>query len=1169
MATSMTPSVNATVIARAAAALYGVQLGNASMTWALDAVDQLTYGGSVAALIQDLFSRDFAGMTYAQVASVITTNVGITSGKADVDAYLAQVMTDAGAGNEGATIVAIVNAFSALQTHPLPGLSDAAAAFRTQISAATAYAQTSGTIDRALVTAESIVNRTFVITPGTALGADVMRLTGGQDVRIDFTNAANQVTGLDLNGNGTIEIDGRENVSSNFPAASRAANFEIVDAYSRNPLNHKDSVNNFLGDIQFDGQGFRGDGVNTNGNVFLGGLGVDTAFGGLGNDFMTGGGVAQGRSGSDRLSGGRNADFFFAEFAPIDATDGSSLMIDGGSTADNNSAGNTQSSQDSDWLLLEASDDDEPVFIWLNDDNLGDNRDAADGLVDGMGRVLTRSGKSMQIDDIENVDASGNLYGFLDNLDVALGSRATDSRAPSTASVGYNYAYGSSAQLNISGSNAANIIIGGYDNDFIEGRDGNDLLMGGNLNFLNNPNSVGIWNNGRDELIGGAGADDIVFETDGGVYEGGDTINVDDVEIDTLWLTREAFGTRTAADVTADGRLRMDLGVGKVGGLANYSGYGGADANAATGNFTSDQTLYKAGYLRAQVQDFENVIATGLGAVDYRAAGANSPELGFTNQQNHFAFVGDLDLRGTTGANTLYAAAGNDVLEGREGNDRLSGGAGNDDFLFNLGTQGGTGDGVDVIHRQTDANGDNIWDTNAAGVGLFSRDFGLDSTTGVAESRLTVDFLGTNLALAEVSVALFNVSLDGVTYNGGDAATLGAAASAAELAAILNAAFSAQNPDLSVVAVGNTVVVRSATGGTFATGLPNTIVAGTATNGTLQTLISAANDQPPVSQDRIIYVGYEDRADGERVDDDSVLGSTISLGSNNYAEDLVYHFGADGTRLAERQSYTLNFSNLTTQDRVTIAVNGVNYTLQVGVDLDGNIVAAEDGVDGDTQAGIQANFLGRLRDFINSFNDTNTAAGQVSAALAGSVITLTQANYDGEETVFMTTPVVTLQNLSAGEPPRVTVTNTSSHEVHLLDFDGRDNALDRTNVLFWGKEEIQRSVFETAPNVGTTSPTVATQFAGGVMRGSEAIVIDGGANDLADTAVGSSIVAFNNTSTNALLASNFAAHGDDLLIGGAGNDNIQGGTGDDRIIGSAGTDALDGGKHYRPRAGAR
>jgi len=138
-----------------------------------------------------------------------------------------------------------------------------------------------------------MANKVFTLTPTTAAGVDVMRLTGDQDVRIDFTNPLNQVRGLDLDGDGTIENDGHENnsASSKWDAADRGAGFEIVDAYKRDLLNEK-ATNNFLGDINFDGTGFAGDGVNTDGNIFLGGLGTDTAKGGIGNDFLAGGGVA-------------------------------------------------------------------------------------------------------------------------------------------------------------------------------------------------------------------------------------------------------------------------------------------------------------------------------------------------------------------------------------------------------------------------------------------------------------------------------------------------------------------------------------------------------------------------------------------------------------------------------------------------------------------------------------------------------------------------------------------------------------------------------------------------------------------------------------------------------------------------------------------------------------
>ena len=133
-----------------------------------------------------------------------------------------------------------------------------------------------------------------------------------------------------------------------------------------------------------------------------------------------------------------------------------------------------------------------------------------------------------------------------------------------------------------------------------------------------------------------------------------------------------------------------------------------------------------------------------------------------------------------------------------------------------------------------------------------------------------------------------------------------------------------------------------------------------------------------VAQDRLIYKAYEDRRDNEGVDDDAVTGSTVTLGEDAYAEDLVVSFDADGTRIAEDQYYNLRFTNLTTEDVVKVAVNGVTYQLQVGVAVNGTQVDGEVGVY-DSQADVQANFLRRFADFINWFMDDDTAAGQVGA----------------------------------------------------------------------------------------------------------------------------------------------------------------------------------------------
>ncbi len=1115
-------------------------------------------------------ARLAAGETRAQVAQDLIHDLGITSESDAVWGNVAKQFNNK---------VAVAEYYSV----DLHGSATNVGALQAVVAGVTATTPVATAADKnaAIVAGDSTATpgQVLKITAGTSGTADVLGLTGDQDVRIDFTNPANQIKGLDLNGDGVIANDGKENVIT-----GKAANYEIVDAYSRNPLNELDRAHNFLGDIAFDGTGFQGDGINTDGNIVLGGLGVDTIYGGIGNDFLTSGGIASARIAQalnawiakggtidnfkapvEYLSGGRNADFFFVELSALDSTDGSNVDIDGGTTADDNAAGITQSAQDADWLLFEGSDDDEPTTITLRDDSTDD---VNENFRTESGSVVTRSGKQVgTLKDIENFDASGNLYGFLNNLSAKLGGAGVDGRVVQAA--GQNNGIGSSAQLNVIGSEVANIIIGGYDNDHIEGNGGNDILLGGNLAYLINPNLLSITNDGKDELFGGDGDDHIVFEADGGIAEGDNELNALGSGNDTLWITNLSLGTKTAADLTTDGVLRFDL---KAQNLSDAAGYGGADVGTDDGqlNDNQDQTNYKTGVARTTVQDFENVIATGLGAIDYDTDGTNTGDIGHTSQMNIGAYHGDLTLRGTDGVNVLYANTGNDVLEGRkggtltfdntgkvtaDGRDKLSGGDGLDDFIFatadGTSVEGqNTGDGVDVIHRQADLNGDNIWDGYDAktGVGNFVQDFGVNSTSLKGSSALTVDFGTTKLDLADVAVTSFSIKIAGTTFAVADQAALAAANNATELAALVNAAFHAQDANVTAEASGNTVVITDSQGRDISDTISEGYLVGVAiANGAASAAATFAPAGTTTLLDRLIYASYEDRADGELTNDNAVLGSHISLGVDSYAQDRVVSFSADGTRIAEDQKYDVTFANLTTQDKVTLKVNGVEYTLQVGVDLDGNIVAAEDGVGGDTQQGIQAAFLGRLRDFINSFMDNDTAAGAIGATLSTKVVandtlTITQAAYNGEETVFMSTPIVTLENLSGGQVATAVVVNSSQHEVQLLDFDGRDGKLNAENVLFIGDTGASRSILATA------------KAAGGALNGSDAVLVDGGANDLAGIA--------QNTATNAFLATNFSAHGDDLLISGAGVDTINAGTGDDRVIGSLGNDSIDGGKDY-------
>ncbi|MEM9901044.1 MAG: DUF4214 domain-containing protein [Pseudomonadota bacterium] len=1115
------------------------------------------------AVYLNLFNRalDEAGRIYweGQLANGTTGEViqDIISGAQGDDAVIVQNKVTA--ASDWTSSVANVSGFTFAQDNlPLPEPLAAAQDVIADVD------ETDASVDDAAAKTDAFVEA--ISGPGTGLefdlvvedvaGANSARITGDQDMEVDVTSLTDQVVGLDLNGNGVVDNDGIEN---NDPTAlDDGIDFAVFDLYRRDLLNDFNTNLNYLGDVAFDGTGFEGDGVSTDGNIYLGGLGSDTALGGIGNDFMTGGGIAQNRPGFDQLFGGRNADFFYAEINSLDATaDGALLAIDGGSTSDDAAVGNN-TPQDSDWLLLEVSDDEDGTVVVLDDFSTAAIED---------GSVTSPIFEAFSLTNVEHVDASGNLYGFLDDVDVALGDGG------SVTDDGENVGVGSTAQLAIFGSDANNILIGGFDNDRIEGDSGSDLLFGGRTDYINNPNITQIINDGRDELFGDSGDDNLVWEADGGVYEGATEIDINAGENDSLWLTELSFGTQTADDLLADGIVRIDLGANLQGGNDNFTGYNpvmpdGYTPENGVGSYTADQTNYADGVVRTTVQDMNNVIATGLGGIDYSAAGTNDPELLFNNQQNILGIDVDLDLRGNSGDNVLYGNTGDDVIEGRTGDDSLSGGLGNDDFIFDLGDQGSGsfgGDDLNIIHRQADFDGDNLWDTDEDGAGIFTQDFGVGGESQFGPSVLTVDFTLANIDDANVFVDSFSVVIGGETFAVTDMAALEAASTIAELVVLANTEFNAQDENVSVTTDGANIIITDATpaGGRVISSTPEEGYAvSTSVTAPGTSTLGLPNFTPAgetVFEDRIIFQAYEDRADNERIDDDAIFGAGDSLGIDNYAEDLVVGFLADddgvvSTVLAEDQSFRIDLENLAVEDEVTVSVNGVQFTLTVGKDLDDTLIAGE----------TTEEFAERMSDFINDFLDDDTAAGEVQSAYLADpdgdsntgAFVVSQVAYDGEETVFMVVDVDVDENSSLGEPATAAVTNQTQTEVDLFEYDGRNGNLDEDNVLFWGDQAIQRSHLLTAEDAGDT------------LLGTDAIVINvEQADEILSARAGEGVAdgtlifgAENPTTVAASAELNYSVHGDDQFFTGLGSDIVDAGTGDDRVYGSNGLDVLDGGK---------
>ncbi len=1096
----------------------------------------------------------------------------------------------------------------------------------------------------------------FTTSLSTAAGADLIRLTGDQMVQINLTNPAVQIRGLDLNANGRIDQDGRENVNP-YPLSTT---FEIVDAYSRNPLNQNDISQNFLGDINFDGTGFGGDGVSTDGNIYLGGLGVDTAFGGLGNDFMVGGGVALGRfipqvtstggninfdtsfnravtagqAMGDQIAAGRNADFMFAEISAIDPTDGNNTEFDGGETADNVTGTQNMlvdargTTNDRDWIMVEASDDNEPVTIELDDKAGGAGALSARSSLTGVGG----NAQLADLEGIEAIDASGNLYGFLNDVAVMIGGRAVDARSAAPVAGTENYGIGSTGQLLVTGSASANVVVAGYDNDTVNAAGGNDILFGGNLGYLlanrNNPNllnanggldlnvnSVKVTNDGRDALAGGDDNDAIVFEADAGTVNG-------NVGYDTLYFTNMSTGrlqgtasgssyndataeTDAAKALTTDQVFRFDLADGN---LAQFRDYGGANRGlgiAPTVQPTADQTNYVAGVTATTTQNMDAFIATGLGDIDYKAAGSNSPELTFNNQQNYLGSGQRFDVRGVNqdfvgttkfgtywtdrnfgqdgisgtltnadnqaagGANTFdynqdgvlsaaddYAVVGNasvaridigdnviftsslnDTVEGRLGDDDMGAGRGDDNFVFD-----NFNDGTDIIRRQSDTNGDNLWDTDAAGNRLYTQDFRAPQAGDLSSSRLTIDFGATDLTSVNVQVAYWSLKIGTAVFSV-PYEQLVTAKSATALAAVVNAAYQAVDTDVTCVATGNVLTVTDKEGrvisDTVATGYGVGVILGSGAASTTPTFFPGGTPTNIVENDRILFVDYLNR------DNNTWLNNSQEQ-LRSQAQDLVVGTGST-TTLANDQQWRIQFQNLTEGDKVTVTINGTNVTRTVaaGQTTDAFVAALVVQINGETL-------------------DLYTAAGRLAGAQADvnnavtteSVLVLTQNNIgNGANKVYMSAPTVTIANqLGATSGASWQLANTSDTSIELMNYDGRNGGINGTDVLFLGRSA-QTAVAADDKTTQTAQNTALLQFAktaGETITGKDATVtlMPVGVTSIGTTAAGVGVAGTNLY---------HAVNGDDQLIGADGNDILNGGTGHDRFILSKGTDTIDGG----------
>jgi hypothetical protein len=214
------PSFTSTVVARAAAGLYGLQLGYATMNSVM-AEANVPGSGGINALIDAVYARDYGNATTTSVAQRVVANLGITgAGVPDAEAYVKDLLDATPAANRGSAVAEAIGLFSTLDTHPVYGA--AASAFNGRIAAAVAYSQTPGTFDRDINQGATL---------GLTLGVDFLTGTPTSDTIVAriFDNSNSLQSGDTVNGGaGSDRLEADMGTSANFAVTPETTNVETI-----------------------------------------------------------------------------------------------------------------------------------------------------------------------------------------------------------------------------------------------------------------------------------------------------------------------------------------------------------------------------------------------------------------------------------------------------------------------------------------------------------------------------------------------------------------------------------------------------------------------------------------------------------------------------------------------------------------------------------------------------------------------------------------------------------------------------------------------------------------------------------------------------------------------------------------------------------------------------
>ena len=526
-------------------------------------------------------------------------------------------------------------------------------------------------------------------------GADIMAGGSGDDTYI-VDNAGDQVTELAGEGVDTVQASVSHTLSDN------VENLTLT------------------GSSSISGTGNELDNVitgNSGSNTLRGLAGDDTLIGNNGNDTLDGG------TGADAMSGGYGNDTYIVDDAGDVVTESAGAGTDTvQASIDYTLTGNVEN------LTLTGTEDLNGTGNALNNvltgnsgNNVLDGAGGADTLIGGLG------------DDTYIVDHSADI--IVEHADEGSDTVVTTASYVLSGNI-ENLTLAGTANLNGTGNDIDNRIIGNIGDNRLSGGGGDDVLTGGE---------------GNDSLYGGSGSDQLFGEVGNDLLDGGsgadlmqggvgdDIYVVDDASDVVVELNGEGYDTvRASIDYT----LGENLENLELVGSAAINSDGNAADNTLTGNdgdnvlrgLDGDDTLIGNGgndtldggsgadtmsggigndtYI---VDDAGDVVSEGAGAgTDTVQA---SIDYALTENVENLTLTGTENLSGTgnTLNNAITGNSGNNVLDGGAGADTLAGGAGDDAYIVdNAGDTviEQTGEGTDTVYASVshtlDANVENL-----------------------------------------------------------------------------------------------------------------------------------------------------------------------------------------------------------------------------------------------------------------------------------------------------------------------------------------------------------------------------------------------------------------------------------------------------------------------------